>query len=225
MNNTRLQILKHSIIAALGLMLFALGVYLTIQANLGVEPWTLLNIGLAKQLGILYGNASIIASLTILCIDLFLKEKIGIGTLLDAVVVGKTVDLLNWLNLLPTQNHTISGVLFMLIGFLIMGCGQYIYMRAGLSCGPRDALLVAMGKKLYRLPIGIVNIMLLSAALLAGWALGGPIGIGTVIAPFGIGLMQQLVFHIVKFEPRDVQHQDIVSSGRVLFQRNSESEQ
>lgn len=217
MNKNRISILKNSIMATLGLMLFALGSYLIIQANIGVEPWTAFAIGLSDKLGILFGDASIIISFSIIAIDLVLKEKIGLGTILDAIVVGKTVDLLNWLNLIPTSTNLWLSLGMMIIAFFIMGLAQYIYMKAELSCGPRDALLVALGKRIKKVPIGFVNIMLLAVVLVIGWFLDGPIGMGTLIAPFGIGLMQQLAFNIVKFDPKKVQHQSIITSLQVLI--------
>ena len=78
---------------ALGLCLFAFGIYLTIQGNIGVGPWDVFNLGLAGKLSMRFGNISVIISITVLIIDLCLKERIGIGTVLDAVMVGKMVDL------------------------------------------------------------------------------------------------------------------------------------
>ena len=85
-------ILLNMLIAAVSLFVNGFGIYLTIQANIGAAPWDVLNLGLSKSLGILYGNASIAISVTILVIDILLKEPIGIAMFIDAVVVGKAVD-------------------------------------------------------------------------------------------------------------------------------------
>lgn len=219
-NNTRIDILKNSIFATLGLMLFAFGSYLIIQANIGVEPWIAFAIGLSNQLGILYGTASILISFSVIVIDLLLKEKIGLGTILDAIVVGKTVDLLNWLDLVPQSHNLWISLAMMIVAFFIMGIAQYVYMKAELSCGPRDALLVALSKRAPKMPIGFINIILLAVVLVIGWKLGGPIGIGTIISPFGIGLMQQLAFNLVKFEPKNVTHQSLIGSIKVIFKNS-----
>lgn len=137
------ELLKKTLLAAIGLICFGAGVYLTIQANIGVAPWDALNLGLSKTFGILYGTASVGVSVILILIDLLLKEHIGIGTILDAVLVGKTVDFLNWLDLIPSQENIWAGIVMMLIGFFIMGLSQVIYMKAGLCCGPRDSLLLA----------------------------------------------------------------------------------
>jgi len=217
MNQTRLEIFKNSILATLGLMSFAVGTYLVIQANLGVNPWDTFCIGLSEKLGVLYGTASITISFTIIAIDLLLREKIGIGTILDAIVVGKTVDLLNWLDIVPKQDNVFIGLVMMMAGFFIGGFSQYLYMKAGLSCGPRDGLQVAIGRRLHMIPIGGVNVIILSVVLVIGWLLDGPIGIGTLISPFAMGFMQQMAFNLMKFEPKNVEHQDLFGSLKVLF--------
>lgn len=219
MNKTPLDILKNALTATLGLMLFAVGTYLIIQANIGVDPWDAFSIGLSKRCNILFGTASIIISFAVIAVDLLLREKIGLGTLLDAIVVGKTVDLLNWLDLIPKQDNLLIGVLMLTAGFFIAGFSQYLYMKAGLCCGPRDAMQMAIGRRLHMIPIGGVNVIILVVVLIVGWRLGGPIGIGTLIAPFAAGGMQQFAFNMMKFEPKDVQHQDFIESFRVLTKK------
>ena len=224
MNNTRLDIFKNSLLATAGLMLFAVGTYLIIQANLGVNPWDTFCIGLSEKLGILYGTSSIIISFSVIMLDLLLREKIGIGTILDAIVVGKTVDLLNWLDIIPKQDNVFVGVIMLFIGFFIAGFSQYLYMKAGLSCGPRDGFQIAIGRRLHMIPIGGVNVIILSVVLVIGWLLDGPIGIGTLISPFAVGFMQQFAFNLMKFEPKDVVHQNLFESIRVLFGKRAQKE-
>lgn len=218
-NQSLSDIIKNSFLAAFGLFAFGVGVYLTIQANIGVAPWDTFYLGLSQTLGIQYGTISIIASFIIIAIDWMLKERIGIGTLLDAVIVGKTVDLLNWLDLIPQQQSVVSGVLIMLAGLVIMGFSQYLYMKAALCCGPRDALLVALGKKLHKIPIGTVSTGILLTVFILGWLLDGPIGIGTIISVCLQGQIMQLAFNIMKFHPTDITHQDLIQSGKVIFGR------
>ncbi|MGN0736088.1 MAG: YitT family protein [Anaerovoracaceae bacterium] len=216
-NDTVSDIIKHSVMAAMGLMLFGFGVHLTIQANIGVAPWDTLNLGLSKTFGILYGTASVAVSFTIIAIDLMLRERIGIGTVLDAIVVGKTVDLLNWIGIVPAiEGNLPVSIAVMLIGLFIMGLAQVIYMKAGLCCGPRDALMLAINRRLKKLPVGAVNVLMMVVVLFAGWRLGGPIGIGTIICTFGIGALMQLAFAITRFEPKDVEHTGFVECWRMI---------
>ncbi len=215
-NRTPRAIFLNMLLAAASLFVNGFGVYLTIQANLGAAPWDVLNLGLSKSLGILYGNASIAVSLTILTIDILLKEPIGITMFIDAFVVGKAVDLFNRLHVVPPCRSLASALPVLLAGLLIIAYTQYGYMIASLGCGPRDTLLVGLAKRAKRLPIGVVSIVLLSAATLLGWLLGGHVGFGTLLCAFGAGPVMQLAFRTVRFDATAIRHQRLRDSARVL---------
>ena len=218
-NRTPGAILLNMLIAAVSLFVNGFGVYLTIHANIGAGPWDVLNLGLSKTLGILYGNASIAVSFTILVIDILLKEPIGIAMFIDAVVVGKAVDFFNHIHVIPPCESLLTGIPVMIAGLFIMAYTQFTYMIASLGCGPRDTLLVGLAKRLRRLPIGAVSIGLLGAATLIGWLLGGPVGVGTLICAFGTGPIMQLAFATVRFDATVVRHQRLRDSARVLLSR------
>ncbi len=211
------SIALNILIAAFSLFVNGFGVYLTIQANIGAGPWDVLGLGISKTLGILYGNASVAVSVTILVIDVLLKEPIGIAMFIDAVVVGKSVDLFNKLNVVPACSSALVGIPVMIAGLVVIAYTQFTYMAASLGCGPRDTLLVGLAKRLKKLPIGAVSIGLLSTATLIGWLLGGPVGIGTVICALGAGPIMQLAFRTVRFDATGIVHQHLFESFRVLF--------
>ena len=213
------SILANSLLAAFGLFGFGVGVYLTIQANIGVAPWDTFYLGINRVTGIQYGTISIIVSFVVIGLDLLLKEKIGIGMLLDAVIVGKTVDLMNWLNPVPAQQNMIVGVILMIVGLFIMGFSQFLYMKAALCCGPRDTLLVAMNKRFKNVSAGTVWTGILITVFLLGWLLGGPVGVGTIIAVCLQGPLMQLAFNMMKFKPTEVNHQDLIQSMKVIFRK------
>ena len=215
-NRTPRAILTNMLIAAVSLFVNGFGVYLTIQANIGAAPWDVLNLGLSRSLGILYGNASIAVSLTILLIDILLKEPIGIAMFIDAVVVGKAVDFFNWIHAVPPCRSLWTSIPVMIVGLFILAYTQYTYMIASLGCGPRDTLLVGLAKRVKRLPIGAVSIALLSTATLTGWLLGGPVGIGTLLCAFGTGPVMQLAFSTVRFDATRVRHQRLKDSMKVI---------
>ena len=221
LNQSRGEIVKNSFIAALGLFCFGVGVYISIQANIGVAPWDTFYLGVSNTFGFKYGNISVAASFIILAMDLMLGERIGIGSILDAIIVGKTVDLLNALDLLPKQDNFAMGVVYMVVALFIMGFSQYLYMTASLCCGPRDSMLVAFGKRLKKVPIGAISVMIMLVVLFLGWRLGGPIGVGTIIATLGTGPAMQFAFHTMKFDPLEVKHQDIIGSFKVLVKSES----
>lgn len=200
----------------LGLFVFSFGVHLTIFANIGVAPWDCLGLGLANHTPLNYGLAMTATSVVILVIDLLLRERIGFGTVFDALLTGNFVQLFNQIDPLP-ENHSVwLGILIMLAGLAVMAVGQWLYMRAAQGCGPRDSLLVGIGKRLRRIPIGAVQVLIWGLVLLAGWLLGGPVGVGTLISTFGAGAVMQLVYTILRFEPRDVRHRDAIGVLRAL---------
>ncbi|MBQ6274037.1 MAG: hypothetical protein IJK63_07415 [Oscillospiraceae bacterium] len=205
------------LIAALSLFVNGFGIYLTIRADIGAAPWDVLSLGLSKTLGILYGNASIAVSLTILLIDVLMREPIGIAMFIDAVVVGKAVDFFNWLDLVPRGSSLAVSVPMLIAGLFVLAYTQYTYMVASLGCGPRDTLLVGLAKRLKRVPIGLVSIALLSTATLIGWLLGGPVGLGTLLCAFGAGPIMQLAFRTVRFDATAIRHQRLRDSIKVFF--------
>lgn len=199
-----------------GLIVFALGVHLTIYANIGLAPWDCLGMGIAKHTPFNYGISMTIIAVTILVIDLLLKEKIGFGTIIDALLTGNLVQAYNSLNPFPENKSILLGICIMLVGFVFMAIGMWIYMRSEQCCGPRDSLLVGLGKRMPKIPIGIVEVILWAVVLLIGFLLGGPVGIGTLISTFGAGLVMQLVYNIIKFEPRKLIHRDVLTVIREL---------
>ncbi|MBP5166127.1 MAG: hypothetical protein ILP09_02585 [Oscillospiraceae bacterium] len=221
-NRTAGAILLNMLIAAVSLFVNGFGVYLTIQANIGAAPWDVLNIGISKSLGILYGNASIAVSVTILIIDVLLKEPIGIAMFIDAFVVGKAVDFFNWIHAVPKCTSIAAAIPVLLAGLVVLAYTQYTYMTASLGCGPRDTLLVGLAKRLRRIPIGLVSIALLSSATLIGWLLGGPVGIGTILCAFGTGPVMQLAFRTVRFDATGIKHQRLRDSLKVFLSRRKE---
>ena len=207
---------------ALGLFVFAFGVHWTIYANIGLAPWDCLGMGIARHTPLNYGLSMTAMSVVILGIDLLLRERIGFGTIIDALLTGNFVQLFNDLNPLPENRSLWLGIALMLVGFVFMALGMWIYMRVGQCCGPRDSLLVGLGKRLPKVPIGVVEILLWAAVLLVGWLLGGPVGIGTVISTLGAGAVMQLVYNLLRFEPRSVRHRDVVEVVRELAGRPTE---
>lgn len=213
---TRKSILLRTLMATVALFLNGFGVYLTIFAGIGVHPWDVFNLGLHNTFGILYGTASITVGITILIIDIILKEPVGIAMFIDAVVVGKSVDFFDFISIIPKPQGIISGVVMMIIGLFIVGYTQYFYMAAALGCGPRDTLLVGLKKRLKKIPIGAVSIGLLATVTVAGYLLGGPVGIGTLICAFGAGPIMQFAFYTMHFDAAGIKHQSLRESWEVI---------
>lgn len=203
------------VLAAMSLFVNGFGVYLTIQANIGVGPWDVLNIGVSKSLVILYGTASVAVSLTILIIDILLRAPIGIAMFIDAWSENPWISF-NWIHAVPPCGSLLTGIPVMLLGLVVIAY-TVRHMIASLGCGPRDALMVGLAKRVKRIPIGAVNIRILSLATFIGWLLGGPVGVGTLICAFGAGPVMQFAFRTVRFDAAGIRHQNLQESFRVFF--------
>ncbi len=221
MNVRQKTILLEWLRIVLGLLVFAFGVHLTIFANIGLAPWDCLGMGIAAHTPLNYGLSMTCIALLVLGVDLLLGERIGCGTVIDALLTGNFVQMYSDLNPFPLNANLWFGILLMLVGFVFMALGMWIYMRAQQGCGPRDSLLVGLGKRLPRVPIGAVEILLWAVVLLAGWLLGGPVGIGTLLSTFGAGAVMQLVYNVIRFEPRDLRHRSLRETLRVLLGRDT----
>ncbi len=209
-----IEVIKGWVRIVLGLFVFAFGVHLTIFANIGLAPWDCLGMGISYHTPLNYGLSMTLVSLVILGIDLLLRERIGFGTIIDALLTGNFVQLFNTANPLALNENIWIGIVIMLAGFVFMALGMAIYMKSQQGCGPRDSLLVGLGKRMPKVPIGVVEILLWALVLLAGWLLGGPVGIGTLISTFGAGLMMQVVYSVIRFEPRSMHHKSVLETIR-----------
>ena len=207
----------------IGLLVFAFGVHLTLFANIGLAPWDCLGMGVSNHTPLNYGLAMTGIAVAVLLIDLLLRERIGFGTIIDALLTGNFVQMFNDLNPLPLNQHLCPGIVLMLAGYVFNAVGMWIYMRAGQCCGPRDSLLIGLGKRMPRIPIGAVEILLWAAVLLAGRALGGPVGVGTLIGTFGAGAVMQLVYNLLRFDPRNIRHRDVLEVMRELIAQKTET--
>jgi uncharacterized membrane protein YczE len=173
----------------LGLVAFGLGLALMVVADLGLAPWEVLHQGISRQTGIPIGTVGILTGIVVLVLWIPLGERIGIGTVANVIVIGVVIDLT--LLVLPSQlNHDALRWAALLGGVLLVAIGSGYYIGVGLGPGPRDGLMTGIARRGY--PIGAVRAALEIAVLIAGWLLGGTVGVGTVIFAFGIGPLVQL---------------------------------
>lgn len=192
----------------IGIMLFSVGIVFTMKANLGYGPWEVFHQGLGENIGLSIGKASILTGLVICIIVMLMGEKLGLGTLLNMVFIGFFIDVLLALDFIPQMKSFWSGVVEITIGFFIIAFGSYFYIRSGFGAGPRDSLMVLLERK-SKLSVGVCRIILEASAVLVGWILGGPVGLGTVLAVFGIGVCVQIVFSLMKFKTTAVRHETL----------------
>lgn len=198
-----------------GYFVCAVGMVMTINANIGVSPWDVFHQGLGKVFNLPIGRASIIAGLIIVILDILLGQNIGWGTIFNMIVIGIFVDFLMLNRLIPIFDGFFPSLLMMLLGMLILGYGCYIYIGAGYGAGPRDGLMVALTKKTNK-SVRFVKNSVEILAIVAGYFLGGSVGIGTAIMSIAGGYFFQFAFKTVNFNVSEVKHRYISDDIRFL---------
>jgi uncharacterized membrane protein YczE len=199
-----------------GLFLFALGMHLTIQANIGLAPWETFTLGLTRHIDMSFGMLTVATGIVILAIDCVLGEKLGFGTVLNTLLIGLFVDMLAFAGIVPRMTGFLAGTVMLLAGQAIICLGSYYYIGSAMGCGPRDALMVALRKRLPSVPVGAVRGALEGTVLLIGWLLGARAGLGTVISVLGIGFILQYTFAVLNFNVAGVQHESLAHTlGRL----------
>lgn len=206
-----------------GLFLAALGSYFNIQANVGLAPWEAFSTGIANVTGYSYGNVVVLTGFLFILLDWRLGEKIGVGTLLNAICIGKFVDLFQHIGLVPKLQNMWVGFGLLLVGQVLIAIGSFFYMRARLGCGPRDSLMVALGRHLPSVPIGAIRWIIEGSALLVGWLLSAKVGLGTMVAVFSIGPILQVTFYLFTFNATNVEHEGVFDMVRNSKRRRSEN--
>jgi len=166
-----------------GLVLCGVGIALMVQADLGLSPWDVLHQGIAERTGQPIGRVGIFVGFAVLLVWLPLGERYGVGTLCNVIVIGLTVDAT--LALLPDSIGWGTRVAYLLVGVFLFGPGSGLYIGAGLGPGPRDGLMTALAARGYS--VRLVRTLLEVAVLVAGWALGGSVGVGTVLFALTVG--------------------------------------
>ncbi len=167
----------------LGLFVLGTGVALTIEARLGVSPYDVLHQGLAEVTGLSFGVVVVALGLVILVAWIPLRQRFGVGTLINTLTVGFIVDL--WLSVVDRPEDLALRWVMLLVGVVVTAIGIGLYIGAGLGPGPRDGLMTGIAAK--GLPLWAVRTGLELVALVAGWALGGDVGVGTILFAFAIG--------------------------------------
>ncbi len=180
-----------------GLFLFGFGIALMVAADLGLGPWDVFHQGVSAHTPIPIGSVVIITGVVVLLLWIPLRERIGIGTLLNALLIGAVMDLsLIWLE---TPAVTTVRWVYLVGGVVIVGIGSGYYIGAGLGPGPRDGLMTGLAKRGW--PIGVARLGIELAALLGGWLLGGTIGAGTVLFALGIGPLVHVLLPRLTMKP------------------------
>jgi uncharacterized membrane protein YczE len=185
-----------------GLFLCACGIVCFLESELGLPPWDVLHQGLAEQLGISFGTALVLVSVAVLVLAWALRAHIGLGTFLNALLIGSFVLVLARLEAVTELSEHGLGVRIALIMLALpfFGAGTAFYICASMGAGPRDSLMLVTSQRLG-IRIGVARTALELAALVVGFALGGTAGIGTLVFALGIGPAVEASFWLLGRTP------------------------
>ena len=167
-----------------GLWIFGTGEAILIDAGIGVSPWTVLAQGISKQADLTVGMATFVVSVLVLFLWIPLRETPGIGTILNAILIAMSIDVME--PFIPNQTDFIPQIIQAMVGIILVGIGSALYLTANLGPGPRDGWMTGVQKK-TNWPIGRVRVGIEIIVLSIGIALGGTFGLGTVMFAIGIG--------------------------------------
>jgi len=166
-----------------GLFVLGFAISVSVRARLGVSPWDVLHQGIAKATGLSFGLVVVLVGLVVLLAWIPLHQRLGLGTVLNTLSVGFIANL--GLYLIPEQDRLVVRIPMLLGAIVMFGIGGGLYIGCGLGPGPRDGLMTAIAGRGHR--IWVVRTGLECSALVAGYALGGHVGVGTVLLAFTIG--------------------------------------
>jgi uncharacterized protein len=185
-----------------GLFLCSCGIVAFLEAGLGLPPWDVLHQGLAEQTALSFGEANIAVSVVVLVVGLLARARIGLGTVLNALLIGGFVIALTSVDAVGELSQAPLGgrIVLMLLALALFGVGSALYIAPDLGAGPRDSLMLVASLRL-RVRIGVSRTALEVGALAAGWALGGTVGVGTLVFALGIGPAVELAFRTLARTP------------------------
>jgi uncharacterized protein len=188
-----------------GLFLFALAIVLQLESDLGLSPWDVLHQGIAEHTTLSFGAANVVVGVIVLALAWVLGAKVGVGTVANAVLIGLFIQALTAIDAVDDLSGDPLGVRIALLAtaMVLFGVASALYIGAWLGAGPRDSLMVVVAG-LTHLRLGLVRAGIELLALAAGFALGGKVGIGTLVFAAGIGPALEGGFWLLRRSPAGV---------------------
>jgi uncharacterized membrane protein YczE len=177
----------------IGLVGYGLSMAMMVRAGLGLDPWDVFHQGLSRHTGMTIGLASAVVGVAVLAAWIPLRNKPGVGTVANVVVIAVTVD--TALALLPTPSSLPVRVAVMVSSVVLNAASTVLYVGAGLGPGPRDGLMTGLVAR-TGLSVRLVRTTIEATVLAVGWLLGGTVGVGTLAYAFGIGPLVQLFLRL-----------------------------
>lgn len=192
----------------LGFIIYGLAIVVMIHANIGLSPWDVFHQGISLKTGFSMGQISIMVGIIIIIIDAVLGEGIGFATLGNVVLIGTFLDIFENLKIVPYASNLFTGIIMMIIGIILAAIATVLYLKPALGSGPRDGLMLAINKRSSK-SVGTIRTIIELSVLLAGWLLGGSVGVGTIISGVGLGYAIQIGFTISHIDSKALNHQSI----------------
>lgn len=195
----------------LGVAVSSVGIAMMLQASVGLEPWSVLQQGMAQRTGMTFGTASAIAGAAAILTAVFFGESFGFGTIINIAGCAVMIDAIQAAGLIPQMHGPVSGILLLVGGLELLALGTWLYMKSALGSGPRDALMVALARKFNR-SAGACRAVVDVLVTVIGFSLGGPVGVGTIISAVGLGPLINLNFAAVRFRPAEVHQENVAET-------------
>ncbi|MFG1713105.1 YitT family protein [Micromonospora sp. NPDC049203] len=183
-----------------GLVLYGLSMALMIRSELGLDPWDVFHQGLARQTGLSFGTVTIAVGALVLVLWIPLRQRPGLGTVSNVVVIGLVVDAA--LAVLPAGDGLPARVALLVAGIVANGAATGLYLGTGLGPGPRDGLMTGFVARHPRFSVRLVRTVIEVTVLALGWLLGGTVGLGTVAYALTIGSLAQFFIPVFALPPR-----------------------
>ncbi|MET0654470.1 MAG: hypothetical protein ABWX88_11315 [Pseudoxanthomonas sp.] len=183
----------------LGLFLYGIGISLMVRASLGIAPWDVLTQGLSAQTGLSFGALTNLIGLAVLLLWIPIRQKPGLGTVLNVLLIGPSAQFGLWL--FPQFVGLWQQVPAFTAGLLVLALATGMYIGANFGPGPRDGLMTGLHRR-SGWPIGLVRTLIEASVLLAGWAMGGDAGWGTLVFALSIGPMCAVTLRWFAAAPR-----------------------
>ena len=177
-----------------GLSIFGLGEGLLIVSFTGASPWSVLAQGISLNVNLSIGTITLLISIAVLILWIPLKQKPGMGTIFNALIIAIMIDVC--IKYVPTPSNYIHQLILAVISVIMVGIGGGIYLVSNLGAGPRDGLMIGL-QKVTNFPIAVVRATLEISVVSIGWYLGGTVGVGTLLFAFGIGPCVALGLYLV----------------------------
>lgn len=174
---------RRLIRCVIGLSLFSVGISMQMNANIGAPPWDVFHQGIANQTGISIGKIIVLTGFSLLLLWIPLKQKPGLGTILNALEIGLVADIA--LGIIPEPSNILVRILMALSGIVVVAIGSGLYIGSALGPGPRDGLMTGLAKR--GIPIRKGRTAVEVIVLVTGWLLGGQVGVATFAFAFGVG--------------------------------------